>query len=42
MIRLITPLICVALVSVIVSAQEQPQRPPRQLPTPTDIYPKLT
>ena len=42
MFRLITPLICLVLVSVIVPLQEQPQRPPRQLPTPTDVDPKLT
>jgi hypothetical protein len=42
MIRLITPLIFMVLVSVIVPAQEQRQRPSRQLPTPTDVDPKLT
>jgi hypothetical protein len=42
MIRLMTALICVVLVSVIVSAQEQPQRQSRQLPKPTDIDPKFT
>ena len=42
MTRLVSPLVCVVLVSFLALAHEQPRRPPRQLPSPTDIDPKLT
>src|SRR6266508_3573402 len=42
MTRLLTPFMCVVLVSFLALAREEPKRPPRQLPTPTDIDPKLT
>lgn len=40
--RLLTPFVCVVLASFLALAQEEPKRPPRQLPPPTDIDPKLT
>jgi hypothetical protein len=42
MTRLVTAFVCVVLVSFLALAQEEPKRPPRQLPAPTDIDPKLT
>lgn len=42
MTRLVTSFVCVVLVSFLALAQEEPKRPPRQLPPPTDIDPKLT
>ena len=40
--RLVTPFACVVLVSFLGLAQVEPKLPPRQLPPPTDIDPKLT
>src|SRR6266542_3644326 len=42
MTRLLTPFMCVVLVSFLALAREEPKRPPRQLPPPTDVDPKLT
>ncbi len=42
MTRLVTPFVYVVLVSFLAVAQEESKRPPRQLPPPTDIDPKLT
>ena len=40
--RLLTLFVCVVLASFLALAQEEPKGPPRQLPPPTDIDPKLT
>ena len=40
--RLLAPFACVVLVSFLAIAQDEPKRPQRQLPSPTDTDPKLT
>jgi hypothetical protein len=42
MTRLLTLFVCFVLVSFLALAQDEAKRPPRQLPPPTDIDPKLT
>lgn len=42
MTRLLTLFVCVVSVSLLALAQDEPKGPPRQLPPPTDIDPKLT
>ncbi len=42
MTRLLILFVCFVLVSFLALAQDEAKRPPRQLPPPTDIDPKLT
>jgi hypothetical protein len=42
MTRLVTPFVCIVLISFLALAQDESKLPPRQLPPPTDIDPKLT